>query len=58
MAEKLKAMVGFRNTAVYEYQKLNLKIVEAIIENEIEKVKIFSQKMLKKMVEKSKQSRS
>ncbi len=28
MAEKLKAMVGFRNIAVHEYQKLNLKIVE------------------------------
>jgi len=52
-AEKLKAMVGFRNIAVHEYQKLNLKIVEAIIENEIEKVKNFSEKMLKKMVEKS-----
>ena len=36
-----------------EYQKLNLKIVEAIIENEIEEVKIFSEKMLKKMVKKS-----
>jgi len=53
MSEKLKAMVGFRNIAVHEYQKLNLKIVEAIIENEIEKVRNFSEKMLKKMVEKS-----
>ncbi|MGM0500863.1 MAG: type VII toxin-antitoxin system HepT family RNase toxin, partial [Bacillota bacterium] len=47
MAEKLKAMVGFRNIAVHEYQKLNLKIVEAIIEKEIEEVKTFSQKMIK-----------
>ncbi|RAK08171.1 uncharacterized protein YutE (UPF0331/DUF86 family) [Halanaerobium saccharolyticum] len=53
MAEKLKAMVGFRNIAVYEYQKLNLKIVEAIIENEIEEVKNFSQLIIKKMAEKS-----
>ncbi|MFP4020782.1 MAG: type VII toxin-antitoxin system HepT family RNase toxin [Halanaerobium sp.] len=53
MAEKLKAMVGFRNIAVHEYQKLNLKIVEAIIENEIEEVKNFSQKMIKKMAKKS-----
>ena len=52
IAEKLKAMVGFRNIAVHEYQKLNLKIVEAIIENEIEVVKNFSQKMLNKMSEK------
>ena len=50
-AEKLKAMVGFRNIAVREYQKLNLKIVEAIIENEIEEIKDFSLKMLQKMAE-------
>lgn len=53
MAEKLKAIVGFRNIAVHEYQKLNLKIVEAVIEKEIEEVKSFSQKMIKKMTEKS-----
>lgn len=52
-AEKLKAMVGFRNIAVHEYQKLNLKIVEAIIEDEIEEIKSFSQTMIKKMAEKS-----
>jgi uncharacterized protein YutE (UPF0331/DUF86 family) len=51
MADKLKAMVGFRNIAVHEYQKLNLKIVEAIIENEIEEIKDFSLKMLQKMAE-------
>jgi len=53
LAEKLKAMVGFRNIAVHEYQKLNLKIVESIIENEIEKIKDFSQKMIQKMAEKT-----
>jgi len=53
MAEKLKAMVGFRNIAVHEYQKLNLKIVEAVIEKEIKEVKNFSRKMIKKMDEKS-----
>ena len=50
-AEKLKAMVGFRNIAVHEYQKLNLKIVEAIIENEIEEIKEFSQKLLQEIAE-------
>jgi len=53
LAEKLKAMVGFRNVAVHEYQKLNLKIVESIIENEIELIKEFSQKMIQKMAEKT-----
>jgi len=40
-----------RNIAVHEYQKLNLEIVQAIIENEIEEIKDFSQKMIQKMVE-------
>ena len=49
LSEKLKAMVGFRNIAVHEYQKLNLKIVKSIIENEIEEIKDFSQKIIRKM---------
>ena len=53
LAEKLKAVVGFRNIAVHEYLKLNLKIVEAVIEKEIKEVKNFSRKMIKKMDEKS-----
>lgn len=39
-----------------EYQKLNLKIVEAIIENEIEEIKDFSQKMLQKMAAEGRES--
>lgn len=31
LAEKLKGMVGFRNVAVHEYQKLDLDIVEKIL---------------------------
>src|SRR6056297_3505726 len=46
LAEKLKAVVGFRNIAVHEYLKLNLKIVEAVIEKEIKEVKNFSRKMI------------
>jgi len=49
MSQKLKAMVGFRNIAVHEYQKLNLKIVEKIIEEEIDKILQFSEDMLKIM---------
>lgn len=55
-AEKLKAMVGFRNIAVHEYQKLNLKIIQAIIENEIEEIKIFSEKMIRSSTIESKGS--
>ncbi len=50
-AEKLKAMVGFRNIAVHEYQRLNLEIVANIIEKEIDRILIFSKDMLKMMEE-------
>ena len=50
-AERLKAMVGFRNIAVHEYQSLKLKIVENIIEKEIDMILIFSKDMLKMMEE-------
>lgn len=33
LASKLKAMVGFRNIAVHDYQSVNLDIVRQIIEN-------------------------
>jgi len=35
MIEKLKAMIGFRNIAVHNYQKLNLDILQKIIENHL-----------------------
>ncbi|MGY0372865.1 HepT-like ribonuclease domain-containing protein [Clostridium sp. JNZ J1-5] len=31
----LKAMVGFRNIAVHNYQAINLKVVEEVIEKHI-----------------------
>jgi uncharacterized protein YutE (UPF0331/DUF86 family) len=31
LAERLQAMVGFRNVAVHDYQRLNLDIVRAIV---------------------------
>jgi len=46
MTENLKAMVGFRNIAVHDYQKVNLKIVQAIVENEIDDILEFSQVIL------------
>ena len=35
MSERLKAMIGFRNIAIHNYQRLNLKIVQAIIEKDL-----------------------
>ena len=42
LAEKLKRMVGFRNIAVHDYQKLSLPIVEAIIANGVADLLAFS----------------
>ncbi|QTL97424.1 DUF86 domain-containing protein [Iocasia frigidifontis] len=43
LSNKLKAMVGFRNLAVHDYQKLNLKIVKSIIEKHLEDIKKFAE---------------
>jgi uncharacterized protein YutE (UPF0331/DUF86 family) len=36
LSERLKRMVGFRNVAIHEYQKLNLEIVQAIVRERLE----------------------
>lgn len=46
MAEALKRMVGFRNIAVHDYQKLNLEIVRAIIERHLGDLRGFAQHAL------------
>lgn len=35
MLKKLKAMIGFRNIAVHNYQKINLEILQKVIENHL-----------------------
>ncbi len=37
----LKKMVGFRNVAIHQYQDLNLEIVKAIIEQDLDQLKLF-----------------
>ena len=39
--ESLKNMIGFRNVAVHNYQKLNLEILKKIIENNQKDFKTF-----------------
>jgi uncharacterized protein YutE (UPF0331/DUF86 family) len=46
MAEALKRMVGFRNIAVHDYQKLNLEIVRAIIERHLGDLRGFARHAL------------
>ncbi len=38
---KMVSMVGFRNTAVHDYQGLNLEIVQSIIQNHLSDFKEF-----------------
>lgn len=46
LAKRLKAMVGFRNVAVHDYQALNLAIVQKIIEEHLEDLKAFAGKII------------
>lgn len=41
ITKNLKAMVGFRNIAVHNYQTVNLEVVREIIENHIEDFREF-----------------
>jgi len=47
MCERLKAMIGFRNIAIHNYQKLNLKIIQAIIERDLKDLLSFTDVVLK-----------
>ncbi len=46
LAEQLMAMVGFRNIAVHEYQKLDLAILQSIIEKNLADLKAFTRQVL------------
>lgn len=46
LAVTLKGMVGFRNLAVHDYQSINLKIVQKIIEQHLGDLQEFAQVML------------
>lgn len=47
LADRMMAMVGFRNVAVHDYQKLNLDIVRHIIEDRLGDFLKFSEKLVK-----------
>ncbi|HUI42141.1 MAG TPA: DUF86 domain-containing protein [Terriglobia bacterium] len=50
MAERLKKMVGFRNTVVHQYTKVDLAIVEAVIATELNELLAFSDKILEQVM--------
>ena len=43
LADSLRKMVGFRNIAVHDYQKLNLAIVQAIVEKHLKDLLSFAE---------------
>jgi len=45
MAERMKKMVGFRNTVVHQYTKVDLSIVEAVIVTELDELLAFADKI-------------
>lgn len=46
MARKMKAMVGFRNIAIHDYQAVNISIVQQIIEKHLDDFRVFTKVML------------
>lgn len=42
LASKLKPMVGFRNIAVHDYQNVNMKVVQSIIEQHLSDFEEFT----------------
>lgn len=47
LGSRLKAMVGFRNIAVHDYQMVNLSIVQKIIEYHLDDMKEFAAYIIK-----------
>lgn len=45
--KRLKAMVGFRNIAVHDYQTVNLDILEQIVANHLEDFTDYTKQILK-----------
>lgn len=45
LAQRLKAMVGFRNLAVHQYRDLNINIVEHIVMHELDDLLAFAEQI-------------
>ncbi|MFJ7512539.1 DUF86 domain-containing protein [Peribacillus simplex] len=46
-AKRLKAMVGFRNIAVHDYQTVNIEILQQIVENHLGDFTDYTKQILK-----------
>ncbi|MGQ0554343.1 MAG: type VII toxin-antitoxin system HepT family RNase toxin [Nitrospiraceae bacterium] len=47
LATAMKRMVGFRNVAIHEYDKLNLDIVKSIIATKLDDILMFGKQLLR-----------
>jgi uncharacterized protein YutE (UPF0331/DUF86 family) len=47
LAHAMKRMVGFRNIAIHEYDKLNLDIVKSIIATKLDDILMFGKQLLR-----------
>jgi uncharacterized protein YutE (UPF0331/DUF86 family) len=48
LAQPLRAMVGFRNVAVHDYQRLDLSVVEAIVAHHLDDLLAFTRLALQR----------
>mgnify|MGYP000950014586 CR=1 FL=1 len=46
LSRRLQAMVGFRNIAIHDYQKLNLEIVRSVLSEHLVDFEVFGQCLL------------
>ncbi|HEX7338813.1 MAG TPA: DUF86 domain-containing protein [Rhodanobacteraceae bacterium] len=46
IAERMRAMVGFRNIAVHQYQRLSLPILRAILDEHLEDFTAFTRSLI------------
>lgn len=54
ISQRMQAMVGFRNIAVHDYQKLSLPIVRNILEHHLDDFRAFSSAILSSSEDKDK----
>ncbi|MEI6729171.1 MAG: DUF86 domain-containing protein [bacterium] len=46
-SKNMKNMVGFRNPAVHDYTKLNISVIQSIVENNLADFTVFTTQILK-----------
>ena len=49
MSDRLKGMIGFRNTLVHEYQRLDINLMVDVIENHLDDLIDYTNLILKEM---------